>query len=88
MKLIVKAGALAGLLMAAMAHAGPVNINTADEKTLQKELKGVGPAKAAAIVKDREENGPFKAGADITRVDGIGLSIYEQNKDDIKVKDQ
>ncbi len=87
MKMIVKLGALTGLLMAAIAHAGPVNINTADEKTLEKELKGVGPAKAAAIVKDREENGPFSKPSDITRVGGVGQSIFDQNKDDIKVKD-
>ncbi len=88
MKSLLKMGATVGLLFsAALVQAGPVNINTADAKTLEKELTGVGPAKAAAIVEDREANGAFKVGADIKRVDGVGDAIYEQNKDNIKVKD-
>ncbi len=67
--------------------AGPVNINTADEAALARELTGVGPAKAAAIVKDRKEKGPFKSPADLGRVNGIGDALIEQNKDSIKVKD-
>ncbi|MDP9141941.1 MAG: helix-hairpin-helix domain-containing protein [Pseudomonadota bacterium] len=31
-----------------------MNINSADEAALAKELTGVGPAKAEAIVKDRK----------------------------------
>jgi competence protein ComEA len=87
MKQLMKLGAIAGLLFTATAQAGPVNINTADEKTLEKELTGVGPAKAAAILEYREANGPFTSAADIKQVEGIGDAIYEQNKADIKVKD-
>lgn len=87
MKSLLKMGAAIGLLFTAAAHAGPVNINTADAKTLEKELTGVGPAKAAAIVADREANGAFVKEADIKRVDGVGDAIYEQNKANIKVKD-
>ena len=36
------------------AWAGPVNINTADAKTLARELDGIGPAKAQAIVDYRQ----------------------------------
>ncbi|MES0872769.1 ComEA family DNA-binding protein [Sinimarinibacterium thermocellulolyticum] len=85
---LLKMGAAVGLLLsAAAAYAGPVNINTADEKALAKELTGVGPAKAAAIVADREANGAFEKPEDIMRVDGIGEAIYQQNKDNIKVND-
>ena len=87
MQSMKKLAVLAGLLFAAVAHAGPVNINTADAKTLEKELTGVGPAKAAAIVADREANGAFENEADIKRVEGIGKAIYEQNKGNIKVAD-
>lgn len=87
MKALLKALVVGGLLLAGSAHAGPVNINTADAKTLAKELKGVGPAKADAIVKDRAQKGLFKTEKEITRVDGVGDSIYEQNKDNIKIKD-
>jgi len=67
--------------------AGPVNINTADEKTLAAELDGVGPALAAAIVRDREQNGPYKAPEDIMRVRGIGERVLENNKQNIRVED-
>jgi competence protein ComEA len=87
MKAWMKWIAAAGLLATSSVFAGPVNINTADATTLAKELKGVGPAKAEAIVKDRAAKGPFKAPQDITRVDGVGDAIYEQNKDNIKIKD-
>ncbi|PXV69647.1 competence protein ComEA [Sinimarinibacterium flocculans] len=87
MQTMMKFAAAAALLFAVSAHAGPVNINTADAQTLSEELKGVGPAKAAAIVEDREANGAFVKPEDITRVGGIGEAIYEQNKANIKVKD-
>ena len=37
-------------LVPAAAWAGPVNVNTADASTIAKELDGIGPAKAQAIV--------------------------------------
>ena len=69
------------------ALAGPVNVNSADAETLAKELTGIGPALAAAIVRDREENGPYKSPEELTRVRGIGPSILENNKDNILVED-
>ena len=55
-----------------------VNINTADQKQLE-TLDGVGPAIAARIIEFREHT-PFLKPADIQKVDGVGLSIYEKNK--------
>jgi competence protein ComEA len=75
---------LAGRLVFA---AGPVNINTADAKTLAKELQGVGPAKAEAIVKYRADKGPFKTIEDLKKVEGIGESTFESNKTNLKLKD-
>ena len=51
--------------------AGLVNINTADEATLT-SLKGIGPTKAKAITKYRQEHGPFKTVDDLKKVSGIG----------------
>jgi competence protein ComEA len=68
--------------------AGPVNVNTADEETLAKELVGIGPALAAAIVRDREENGPYKSPEEITRVRGVGERVLENNRENIKVNDE
>ena len=63
--------------------ATPVNINTADAKTIADSLAGVGNKKAEAIVKDRVEKGPFKTVDDLKRVMGIGDKIIAANKGDI-----
>ena len=60
----------AGLLWTLTALAG-VNVNTASESELT-QLPGIGPAKAAAIVQHRTENGPFKSLSDLDAVSGIG----------------
>ena len=72
---------------AAPAFAGTVNINTADVKTLAKELDGVGVERAKAIIAFREKNGPFKAAEDLKKVDGVGPSIIERNRAKIVVED-
>lgn len=50
---------------------GGVNINSASASQLE-SLPGIGPAKASAILADRDENGPFGSCQDLTRVNGIG----------------
>lgn len=69
---------------AASDGSGLVNINTADASALD-ALPGVGPATAEAIIKDREENGPFASIEDIMRVSGIGEKKFENLKDAICV---
>lgn len=69
---------------AASDGSGLVNINTADASALD-ALPGVGPATAEAIIKDREENGPFASTEDIMRVSGIGEKKFENLKDAICV---
>jgi competence protein ComEA len=68
--------------------AGPVNINTADAATLAAELAGIGPALAAEIVRDREQNGSFESAEALTRVKGVGARIVEMNRQNILVSDQ
>ncbi len=48
-----------------------VNINSATATELA-NLKGLGDAKAKAIVAYREKNGPFKSVDDLEQVSGIG----------------
>jgi competence protein ComEA len=67
--------------------AGPVNINTADAATIAAELKGIGPALAAAIVADRATNGRFVSAEALVRVKGVGERIVEMNRDNILVAD-
>ena len=74
-------------LFAVNAIAAPVNVNTADAKTISDALSGIGQKKAEAIVKYREEKGPFKTADDLTNVAGIGEKTVEKNKNDILLSD-
>ncbi|HEY8037828.1 MAG TPA: helix-hairpin-helix domain-containing protein [Methylobacter sp.] len=67
--------------------ASPVNINTADAKTIGEALSGIGLKKAEAIVKYREAKGPFKTVEDLVNVDGIGQKTVEKIKADILLSD-
>lgn len=66
---------------AGSASAAPslVNINTATSEELQR-LSGVGEATAAAIIEDRQANGPFSSPEDLMRVSGIGEKKYAKIK--------
>jgi competence protein ComEA len=76
---------LIAVFLPVLAWAGPVNINTADANTLARELDGIGPAKAQAIVEYREKNGAFKSAEDLLKVEGIGSKVLEQNRGNIRV---
>jgi competence protein ComEA len=78
------AAVVAAALLAPAALAGPVNVNTADAKTLAKELNGIGLSKAEAIVAYREKNGPFKSADDLAKVQGIGMKTVERIKADLR----
>jgi len=65
--------------------AGPVNVNAADSEALQ-ALNGVGPATAAAIIEEREANGPFATVDELVRVDGIGETTVERLRDAVVVE--
>ncbi|WP_299236577.1 ComEA family DNA-binding protein [uncultured Halomonas sp.] len=60
----------------------PININTASAELLT-ELPGIGPSKAAAIVEDRETNGPYESAQDLTRVSGIGDGTVANLEDQV-----
>ncbi|MCR5303131.1 MAG: helix-hairpin-helix domain-containing protein [Lachnospiraceae bacterium] len=62
----------------------PVNLNTAGAEELQ-SISGIGPSKAEAVVRYREEHGPFTDTSEIMNVSGIGTSTYEKIKDRITV---
>jgi competence protein ComEA len=68
-------------LIPGAALAGPVDINTADAGTLAKELNGVGPARAQAIVAYRTEHGPFKSVDDLALVKNMPRKIIEAKRD-------
>lgn len=66
------------------ASAGPVDINTADASTLAKELNGIGPARAQAIVAYRSEHGPFKSADDLRLVKNMPQKVIDSNRDLLK----
>lgn len=83
---ILKSVALSLLLATSALAADKVNINTADAARLEAVLINVGPAKAAAIVEYRKENGPFKSAEELAMVNGIGLKTVERNRDRIELR--
>jgi len=69
----------AAALVAVFGHAfGAVDVNTANEDALR-GIKGIGPAKAKAILDERAAHGPFKDAADLSkRVKGLGGHTVEK----------
>ncbi|WP_249315216.1 helix-hairpin-helix domain-containing protein [Bacillus sp. FJAT-49711] len=62
-----------------------VNLNTASSVELE-TLPGIGPAKSAAIIEFREQNGAFKQIEDLQKISGIGPKTFERLQDLITVK--
>ncbi len=62
----------------------PVNLNLADIDDLT-ALTGIGAKTAQAIVKFREENGPFKTTEELMNVRGIGRKKFEKIKDKLTI---
>ena len=77
--------ALIVTLMPALVWAGPVDINTADAATIAKELQGIGPNLAQAIVAYREKNGAFRNADELRKIKGIGAKVLERNRANIKL---
>jgi competence protein ComEA len=87
MKKLMKKVIVLLCLFAFNAFATPVNVNTADAKTISDALSGVGLKKAEAIVKYRTEKGLFKTVEELTNVKGIGEKTLAKNKKDILLGD-
>jgi competence protein ComEA len=67
------------------AQSGKVDLNQADAPTLQRELSGIGEAKAKAIVAYRESNGSFSSVDELLEVKGIGKAILDKNREKLQV---
>lgn len=70
----------------AMVQTTKVNLNTADADTIQRELAGIGKAKAQAIVEHRDANGAFTSVDELLEVKGIGKSLLDKNRDRLAVE--
>lgn len=62
-----------------------IDVNSASATEMAKELKGIGPAKAEAIVSYREQNGKFKELKDLLKIKGIGAATLDKNRDKIEL---
>lgn len=80
MKLLHVVFAIALAVFSAMSFAQAIDINTATAEQLDKGVKGIGPKKAADIVKYREAHGPFKSVDDLANVPGIKGKTLEKIK--------
>jgi competence protein ComEA len=69
-------------------YAEPIDINTATADEIAAAMKGVGKAKAEAIVREREQHGKFKSIDDLKRVKGIKDKTIAKNRDNIMVKEE
>jgi len=69
----------AAALLAAFGHAfAAVDVNTANEDAIR-GIKGIGPARAKAILDERSAHGPYKDAADLgKRVKGLGGHTVER----------
>ena len=84
-KSIIGVLVLCGALTGTVFSADTVNINTADAAMLAERINGVGMAKAQAIVRYREKNGPFKSIEQLVEVPGVGERTVEQNRAVLRV---
>ena len=67
--------------LAPQPQAVKVDLNTADAITLQRDLVGIGEAKAQEIVAYRDMNGPFATVDELLEVKGIGKAILDKNRE-------
>ncbi|MFV3382757.1 ComEA family DNA-binding protein [Pseudomonas sp. NY15354] len=68
------------------AQSALVDLNKADAATLQRELNGIGKAKADAIVAYREANGPFTSVDELLEIKGVGNALLERNRSKVTVE--
>ncbi len=69
----------------ASAQQQKVDLNSASADEIAKTLSGVGPRKAQAMVKYRNEVGPFRSMDEVLEVKGFGPSILARNKGRIQL---
>ena len=76
------------ILVACFAFAGVsfagVDLNSATQAQLE-TVKGIGPAKAKAIIEYRSKSGPFKTVDDLDNVPGFGKATVDKVRAEVTV---
>ncbi len=83
--LLVTVSVIFGTVLSVAVWAGPVDINHADAVTIAKELQGIGPARAKAIVEYREKHGAYKSADDLSKIKGVGVKVIDKNRANIRL---
>ncbi len=63
----------------------PIDVNSASKSDLM-AIRGIGPARASAIVEERETGGPFATVEDLARTHGIGPVTVERMAPYVRVQ--
>ncbi|GGY08231.1 ComEA family DNA-binding protein [Paludibacterium paludis] len=66
--------------------AGRIDLNTASEAQLR-TLPGVGKARARAIIRSREVDGPFRREVELARVPGFGPALVKSLRGKVSAGD-
>lgn len=77
-------GSLLACLLFSVSAWAAVDLNAATQSELE-AVKGIGPAKAKAIVDHRAKNGPFKSVDDLAGVKGFGKASVAKLKGEVAV---
>jgi len=71
-------------LFAAVPAWAAVDLNAATQSELE-AVKGIGPAKAKAIIEHREKKGAFRSVDDLAKVKGFGAASVAKLKGEVSV---
>jgi competence protein ComEA len=81
---VARTGPPAGPGSVGLAPDNPTPLNSATLGDLE-ALPGIGPAKAAAILQYREQNGPFTAIEELARVPGFGAAAVARLRNRVSI---
>jgi competence protein ComEA len=84
MKKVFRAWFAAMLMAFAVSAAAAVDLNSATATDLE-AVKGIGPAKAKAIIDYREKSGPFKSVDDLKNIKGFGVKTIDKLRPELTV---
>ncbi len=62
-----------------------VDVNSATQSELE-AVKGIGPAKAKAIIEYREKHGPYQSVDELVAVKGLGKASVDKLRDQLEVR--